>query len=111
MPRLWMAPAHLMCGKHLAAEHHECHVFLGKLKARHKLDGYIKANLFAAADLWARHETLVTEMERRGFKHGSPFPAEAEVLALAGYLPEHPPVDRAAAEKELRSRGCKCFRG
>jgi len=109
MPRLWMADPTALCRKHLLGEHHETHVFLGKLRLGHRLDGYIKANHFSATDLWARHEILVAELGRRGFSHASPFPKVSEVAALAAYLPPHGPVDRGAAEAELRSRCPMCF--
>ena len=111
MPRLWMVDPVLMCQKHLVAEHHECHVFLGKMKKKQRLDGYISANLFSAHDIWWRHQALVHEMLRRGYKHNSPFPTRREVEALAEYLPAHPILDRARAFEDLMQRGCACYEG
>jgi len=108
VPRLWMVDPARMCRKHLLGEHHEAHVFLGKLKHQHRLDGYIKANHFSAHDLWERHEALVQELDVRGYRHTSPFPEPAAVKFLAFYLPPHPPINRAAAETELLARGCDC---
>lgn len=109
MPRLWMVPPAKLCRKHLLGEHHECHVFYGKLLHKHGLDGYIQANLFSLVDLWSRHEELVEELARRGMQHRSPFPSKAAVEALGAYLAPHGPVDRVAAEKELKSRCSDCF--
>lgn len=109
MPRLWMTDPTAMCRKHLLAEHHECHVFLGKLRKGHRLDGYIASNLFSLYDLHARHERLVLEMLRRGYSHSSPFPDQFEVEALGAYLPLHKPICRASAKAELDRRCDECF--
>lgn len=108
MPRLWMVDPSRMCRKHLLGEHHESHVFLGKLKHQHRLDGYIAANHFSIHDLWDRHEALVQELAVRGYRHVSPFPEPATIKFLGFYLPPHPPINRPAAEMELLSRGCDC---
>lgn len=108
MPRLWMVPTVTLCRKHLVAEHHECHVFLGKLTKRQKLDGFIAGNLFALADLHARHENLVAEMQARGYRHLTPFPPADVVSKLGDYLPPHPPVQRELAASALHARCPDC---
>lgn len=108
MPRLWMVPPENLCRKHLVAEHHECHVFLGKLKAGHKLDGYIEHNLFSLEDLFWRHEALAFRLEWLGYEHKSPFAPRREVMALGAYLPAHGRIDREAAAKELYGRCPAC---
>jgi hypothetical protein len=108
MPRLWIVDPATLCRQHLVAEHHESHVFLGKLKLRHKLDGYISAGLFALDDLRVRHEAVVAEMERRGMQHKTPFPAIDEVLALGAYLSPHPPIDPDFSLTELHRRCPEC---
>lgn len=111
MPRMWMTEPSAMCQPHLLAEHHEHHVFLGKLKAKHKLDGYINHNLLEVRALSARHEELVTEMKRRGMSHESPFPSEDVIEELARYLVSElffRQIDRQAAKDELVRRCPTC---
>lgn len=108
MPRLWMTPPAKMCLQHLLGEHHETHMFLGKLKLKHRLYGYIIGNHFALADLHPRHEVLAAELVRRNRQHNSPFPRLDLVLGLGDYLEGHPPVDRQAAAKELYQRCAAC---
>jgi len=110
MPRLWMVPAGGLCRQHLLGEHHETHVFVGKLKLGHKLDGYISANLFALADLACRHEVLAMELIRRNGFHKSPFPTADQVGILGAYLPPHPKVDVGKAMADLHGRCPECKR-
>ena len=108
MPRLWMVPPENLCRKHLVAEHHECHVFLGKLKHQHSLTGYIDHNLFSLEDLYWRHEALTSELVKRGYYHATPFPSYRAVMEYGAYLPEHGQIDREAAAKELYGRCPAC---
>jgi len=100
-----------LCRQHLVAEHHECHVFLGKLKAQHRVDGYIGGNLLEVESLYSRHEELVAEMEARGYKHDSPMgPIEAYNAGL--YIPKdlrtrYIDKDRARVELHCRCQACQ----
>jgi hypothetical protein len=108
MPRLWMVPPTQLCLQHLLGEHHECHMFLGALKLRRRLGGYIAGNYFALADLHARHEELAVELVRRNRKHSSPFPVAETVAELGAYLPPHPRVNRELAAADLFRRCPDC---
>ena len=92
-----------MCDKHLVAEHHEVHVFVGKLRAGHKVQGYIDNNLLELGALSGRHAELVAEMLARGFEHRSPLPEVPSVGA-------HRFIDSYSAGGELRSRCEACAR-
>lgn len=114
MPRMWMVDPHAMCRRHLVAEHHECHVFLGKLRKSHKLDGYINNNLLEVTALHERHEQVSVELVRRGFWHQTPFPSDVAVLEAAEYLPHDlyfKTIDRQAARRELVTRCPACSLG
>lgn len=69
--RMWMVDPEIMCRKHLLGEHVECHMFVGTLRKKKKVDGYFKNDLFEPTSLFARHEQLSREMQRRGYKHNS----------------------------------------
>ena len=102
MPRMWMTAPALMCRKHLVAEHHECHVFAGRVQKGLALTGYLANNLLEPGSLRARHDELVAEMGRRGYKHSSPFPEIA--------VEDDTRIDRGAARAELLARCPECNR-
>lgn len=108
MPRMWMVDPARMCRKHLVAEHHECHVFLGRFVKGLKVDGYVKSNLLEPEALVERHDALVAEMQARGYGHSSPMSA----VDVADVIRWHPlrwaTIDRTAAKAELVSRCPDC---
>lgn len=108
MPRMWMVDPARMCRKHLVAEHHECHVFAGRIRKGMALEGYVASNLLEPWCLRVRHDALVAEMLARGYNHGSPFPdLRLALLALPpGLLLAT--IDRTAAKAELVSRCPDC---
>jgi len=70
--RMWMVAPDLLCRKHLCGEHVECHMFLGTIKKRKKVTGYLNNNLFEPELLKERHDELANEMVRRGYTHNTP---------------------------------------
>lgn len=78
--RLWMVDPKILCRKHLLGEHVECHMFLGTLKKKLKMDGYISNNLFEPKSLQTRHDALVSEMINRGYNHNSPLEVNPELI-------------------------------
>jgi hypothetical protein len=69
--RMWMINPKILCRKHLLGEHIETHMFLGTLKSRKQINGYIEKNLFEPASLYQRHEELKNEMLIRNYNHKS----------------------------------------
>ncbi|MBF0494384.1 MAG: pyrimidine dimer DNA glycosylase [Candidatus Omnitrophica bacterium] len=77
--RIWDISAKKLCRNHLLGEHRELHaiwsviIYGKKGYSRHpetlRWVGKLKS-------LYARHEELVTEMGRRGYKHKSPLDAK-----------------------------------
>ncbi|MDE2290794.1 MAG: pyrimidine dimer DNA glycosylase, partial [Elusimicrobia bacterium] len=73
--RVWDLPPRILCRQHLLGEHRELHAVWAVLTqgqegySRHpetlRWVGRLKA-------LFARHEELVAEMGRRGYRHASP---------------------------------------
>jgi hypothetical protein len=74
-----------MCRRHLLGEHLECHMFLGSLKKKISLIGYLNSNCFEPLKLKERHNLLAAEMISRGYRHKSPLDFSSEVLS---YLDE-----------------------
>ena len=62
----------ILCRNHLLGEHYECHLFIGHLRKKRRIDGYIKNNLVEIKKIVQRHGELANEMIRRGMNHKSP---------------------------------------
>jgi hypothetical protein len=107
--RIWdIDPQHL-CRQHLLGEHRELHglwniLVEGKVGySRHpetlRWVGRLRA-------LYARHEALVAEMERRGYVHRSPLAANA----ATGRAVQDSFIDSPERQRELlRLKNCSCF--
>jgi len=107
--RIWdIDPRHL-CAKHLLGEHRELHAIwnvltLGRRGYRQHPETRRWVGKLAA--LYARHEALVREMEKRGFQHGSPL--DPRLATGAAVQAEY--VDTPEQQREiLRKKGCSCF--
>jgi predicted adenine nucleotide alpha hydrolase (AANH) superfamily ATPase len=61
-----------MCKQHLLGEHVELHMFIGTLKRKISVWGYLDNGLFEPRSIYTRHEVLVKEMLARGGRHQSP---------------------------------------
>lgn len=92
--RMWMVNPAILCTKHLGGEHLEIHMFLGTLRKKMKVSGYIKNNLLEPLSLHQRHDVLASELVRRKFmkekkhiEHATPI-SEQEVLQCIQYLDE-----------------------
>lgn len=96
-----MVPPADMCRKHLLGEHVEIHMTVGTLNRGKSLAGFLANDLLEPQSLHSRHDALVREMTRRGYRHASPLPA----------LHAEPPVhriDAAASAAELIRRCSLC---
>lgn len=71
--RMWMVDPKFMCVKHLLGEHLEIHMFLGTLKRKKSIKGYIEKNCCEPRSFKQRHDDLVEEMIARDYKgHKTP---------------------------------------
>ncbi len=106
--RIWDLEPERLCRQHLLGEHRELHGLWAILTqgkrgyARHpetrRWHGKLKA-------LYLRHEQLVAEMGRRGYRHGTPLPLE--LATGLGRQDEY--KDTPAEQVEiLRQKGCAC---
>jgi hypothetical protein len=105
---MWMVDPKIMCRKHLLGEHVEHHMFIGSLRKKLSMDGYVANNLMEPLSLSKRHAELVVEMLVRGFKHHSPLKWSHHELH---YLPDSiilAKVDKEAALEDLLGRCPEC---
>jgi len=85
--RNWNVNPRKMCGKHLRGEHCECHMFIGTIKKKKKLNGYIDKGLVEVHNIAKRHDQLAVEMLRRGYKHATRILAkDKKLLYKAGEI-------------------------
>ena len=98
---MWNVDTKLMCDKHLLGEHVEMHMFVGCIRKRMSLDGYLKNNLVRIDKIRERHDELVKEFERRGFFHNSPI-GRFDYRYLAD-------VGRIDADKNLKDLEKRCL--
>lgn len=60
-----------MCRKHLLGEHNEIHKFRHNFVKKHSMTG--RRGQIEPMVMKERHDELVYEMHRRGYRHGSPY--------------------------------------
>lgn len=107
MTRMWGVDPRLLCDQHLLGEHVEMHMFLGGIRKAHSVQGYIDRGIVDPHRVWARHEALVVEMQRRGVHHRSPMVLTVEDLAAIAALPAAI-IDAEANLAELARRCERC---
>jgi len=107
--RIWDLPPRRLCRQHLLGEHVELHAIWSVLTKGKK--GYAlhpetlrwKGKLKA---LQRRHERLVVEMTRRGYRHASPL----DRRLATGSGVQRAFVDSVPAQiRILRKKGCSCL--
>ncbi len=106
--RIWDVPPEKLCRNHLLGEHSELHAVWSILTqgkqgyARHpevlRWKGKLKA-------LYLKHEEIVAEMLRRGYRHNSPLDGKL----ATGSAEQDTFVDSPEEQKRiLRKKGCGC---
>lgn len=109
--RIWDLPPEGLCRNHLLGEHRELHGLWNVLTRG--LHGYSRHPetlrwVGKLAALYLRHEVLVSEMERRGYRHASPLDRQlATGLAIQTVYVDTPDAQRAI----LARKGCGCGEG
>ena len=74
--RMWMCDPKIMCQKHLCGMHVEMHMFVGTMKRKKKIDGFLKNNCLEPLMLKKLHDNVANEMKCRGYNHNSPLTEE-----------------------------------
>ena len=108
--RMWMCHPVILCRKHLVAEYNECKMFVGTLKKKISINGYIKNDLLEPLSLVQRHNSLYREMSVRGYAHNIIL---EDFQINFDHLPkeqiEHK-IDRKNSLKLLLMRCAECLR-
>jgi len=106
--RIWDLPPETLCRRHLLGEHRELHAIWSILTtgkkgyAHHPETRRWRGKLRA---LSLRHEDLVREMSRRGYKHQSPL----DIRLASGEADQREFVDSPETQKKiLRKKKCGC---
>lgn len=73
---MWMVEPKILCRKHLLGAHVELHMFLGTLRKKKKIDGYLKNNCLEPRKIYQEHYDIVQEMLKRGYNHNTPITEE-----------------------------------
>jgi hypothetical protein len=108
--RIWDLPPKVLCRQHLLGEHRELHAIWAVIVANRK--GYSRHPetlrwVGKLAALYKRHEALVAEMGRRGYKHKSPL----DKKRATGKAVQSVYIDKPARQRSLlRRKGCRCFK-
>lgn len=110
--RIWdISPKHL-CHKHLVAEHRELHGLWNILTIHNGQGGYSRHPetlrwIGKLNALYNRHELLVKEFKRRGYRHLSPL----DKKLATGKSKQDELIDSLPHQKELlTAKNCRCFR-
>lgn len=106
--RIWDLSPSVLCRQHLLGEHRELHALWTLLTkgrggyARHPETCRWRGKLAA---LYSRHEELVTEMNRRGYRHHSPL----DPTLATGNPVQDEFVDTPGRQVLLlQGKGCSC---
>jgi hypothetical protein len=105
---MWMVNPSIFCRQHLMGQHVEFHMFLGSLKRKINIDGYIQSNCIEILALNSYHDFCVQEMLRRNYNHRTPLPPiSQDILSYySNYLSIK--VDQQASLHMLLSRCQEC---
>ena len=102
--RMWMVDPRIMCRQHLLGEHVEIHMFIGAISRGKSVKGYLEKGFLEVHNMYARHEELVEEMKRRGYRHCSDVEEKWRTAEKRGA------VDRKKNLEELLKRCPRCKR-
>ena len=103
--RMWLVNPKHMCRKHLLGEHVELHMFIGTLKRKKSIQGFIDNNLLQLDQLYSRHEELVQELINRGYNHNS----NLQIIDLSYYKDYfYKYINKQQSKLDLFSRCKEC---
>ncbi len=106
--RIWDLSPRILCRQHLLGEHRELHalwVVLSEGRKGYSLHPETLRWVGKLGALFARHERLVREMERRGYQHLSPLDARKSKGARQQ---TERLVSLAEQRRILAAKGCDC---
>jgi hypothetical protein len=106
--RIWDVPASILCRQHLLGEHRELHglwVVLTDHRQGYAYHPETRRWRGKLAALYERHEALVREMTRRGYRHASPLDRR---LATGSTIQDEYVDSQVDQFSILRNKGCEC---
>ena len=108
--RVWDVPPRQLCRQHLLGEHHELHGLWNILVVHGGTGGYSRHPetqrwVGKTRALQARHELLMSEMVRRGYRHASPL----DHAAASGSVTQDVFIDSLEEQQRLlAAKPCAC---
>ena len=69
--RMWMVDPRLMCRQHLLGEHVEIHMLVATIRLGKSISGFVRKKIIQPFAVLERHNALVEELKRRGYRHNS----------------------------------------
>lgn len=109
--RVWDVKVAILCRKHLLGEHRELHGLWNILTKHEGRGGYsqhpeTKRWVGKLKALYNRHQSLVEEMERRGYRHNSPL----DKSLAKGKLTQDIFINSISEQKKiLKTKPCDCL--
>jgi len=106
---MWLVDPRILCRQHLLGAHVELHMFIGTIKKKIKVDGYLKNNCLQPRMIYQEHLNLINEMIRRGYKHNSPL-YEHECFCISNLTNEQQywEIDKIKSLQLLLSKCPRC---
>lgn len=108
--RVWDVPPRILCRQHLLGEHREIHAIwtiLTEDKPGYRNHPEVQRWQGKLQALYNRHQTVVKEMEERGFTHASPLDEDE----ATGDAVQETYIDSAAEQRRiLKAKPCNCPR-
>lgn len=101
---MWMVNPVYMCDRHLLGEHVEIHMLVSSIGMGRNIGGFLERKLVDPSSALRRHEEIVGEMLKRGFRHTSPLRGVERIQ----HLLVSNPLDAEANLTELLSRCQRC---
>lgn len=83
-----MVDPRILCQKHLCGCHLEMHMFIGHIKRKRKVDGFLKNNCLEPLLLKKVHDEMANEMLDRGYNHKTPL-TDTDFTEAISYLEEN----------------------
>jgi len=105
--RMWMVDPGEMCRQHLLGEHSEIHKHRHNFVKGHNISGRIEGNAVEPEAMQERHDALVSEMLKRGYKHNSPY--EQPDLSKYPIETRQAKVNIQEARKLLEKKCLRCL--
>ncbi len=103
-----MTNPELMCRQHLIGEYRELFTFVGTLRNKKSIKGYINNDLLEPLSLMKRYIELKNEMIRRNYKPKKELDFNLEMINYLSEEERNHKIDRNNSKKLLLERCDKC---